>query len=173
VTNSNTNESSVGKDGEPVSVSVESEPVFRRILVPIDKSGGFKSKVILYGIKLAKALGSEITVIHVINEAGSSLEGKTEAYEDDSDGLKNQAEKILREAQLQGEKEGVRIAAELVTHVHSIGEAIIDTAKKKDIDLILLGSKGLVGSKGFLTWTLGSVANEVISYAHCAVLAVR
>jgi nucleotide-binding universal stress UspA family protein len=98
---------------------------------------------------------------------GSSLEDKTEAYEDDYDGLKNQAEKILREAQLQGEKEGVKVAAELVTHAHSIGEAIIDSAKKKDIDLILLGSKG------FLTWTLGSVANEVVSYAHCPVLAVR
>ena len=44
------------------------QPIFRRILVPIDKSG-YKDKVIMEGVKLAKALGSEITAIHIIDES--------------------------------------------------------------------------------------------------------
>jgi nucleotide-binding universal stress UspA family protein len=178
--NANGDEFVVRKNEEPVTV--EDEPLFKRILVPIDKSGGYKAKVLVYGIKLAKALGSEITVIHVIDGssithetggAGSSMEGKTETYQEDYDDLKKQAEKILREARLRGEEEGLRVVTEIVTKAHkahSIAEAIIDCANKNDTDLILLGSKGLVGLEKFL---LGSVASKVISHAHCPVLAVR
>ena len=39
-----------------------------------------------------------------------------------------------------------------------------------NIDLITVGTKGMTGLKQFL---LGSVANNVITHAHCPVLAVR
>lgn len=155
------------------------QSLYKRILVPIDKSG-YKDKIIDHGIKLAKALGSEIIVIHVIDVSFVARQMDTaavtqehnekvykEAYED---ALKKQAERIVGEAKLIGEKEGIRVATEVVNDVHPVADVIIDYAKKKDIDLILLGTKGLAGLEKFL---LGSIASQVISHANCPVLAVR
>jgi nucleotide-binding universal stress UspA family protein len=158
----------------------EAQPLYKKILVPIDKAG-YKGKVIIHGIKLAKALGSEITVIHVIDDASfvnrgtdgddfsheRNKETYQEAYED---AIKKQAEKILGEARLIGEKEGIRVDTEVVNDVQSVAEAIIEYAKKKNFDLILLGTKGLSGLEKFL---LSSIASQIISHAHCPVLAVR
>ena len=69
-----------------------------------------------------------------------------------------------------GQDEGVKVDTDIVSHKHSVAEAIIDYARSKNIDLILVGTKGLTGLEKFL---LGSVASKVISRAHCAVLAVR
>ncbi len=38
------------------------------------------------------------------------------------------------------------------------------------MDLIVIGTKGMTGIEKFL---MGSVANDVITYAHCPVLAIR
>jgi nucleotide-binding universal stress UspA family protein len=153
--------------------------LYRSILVPIDKSG-YKDKIIQHAVKLAKALGSEIIVIHITNatfvnrgtdRAASTQEGNEKIYKEAyDDAIKTQAEKIVGEAQLMGEKEGVRVVTEVLNDVHPVAEVIIEYAKKKNVDLILLGTKGLTGLEKFV---LGSIASQVISYAHCPVLAVR
>lgn len=153
------------------------QPIFRRILVPIDKAG-YKGKIIEYGVKLAKALRSEIFALHIINESlmsqatdtNGAREAKGKDYEEDyRDALRKQAQKILDEARLVGQNEGVKINIEIVS-TPSVADAIIDYAKSKNIDLILIGTKGIAGLEKFL---LGSVASIVISRAHCPVLAVR
>ena len=50
----------------------------------------------------------------------------------------------------------------------SIVESIDYTSK--DIDLIVIGTRGRTGLKRFLT---GSVANGVVQHAHCSVMIVR
>ena len=52
----------------------------------------------------------------------------------------------------------------------SIIESIIDYATRKNIDLIVIGTRGRTGLKRFF---MGSVANGVIQHAHCSVLVVR
>ena len=47
---------------------------------------------------------------------------------------------------------------------------IIDTSNKLDVDLIVLGSKGISELGRYL---LGSVANKVVQYAHKPVMVVR
>lgn len=60
-----------------------------------------------------------------------------------------------------------------ITPIVKKGEAasvIIDTANEKEVDLIVIGSKG--ASK--IGWvSLGSVANRVVQYAHIPVMIVR
>ena len=56
------------------------------------------------------------------------------------------------------------------TDVKSIVGSIIDYATSKDIDLIVIGTRGRTGLKRFLT---GSVANGVVQHALCSVLIVR
>ncbi|MBK9924294.1 MAG: universal stress protein [Anaerolineales bacterium] len=49
-------------------------------------------------------------------------------------------------------------------------DAIIDVAKTRDSDIIVMGSRGLGGLAGLL---LGSTSQKVVSHAPCPVLIVR
>ena len=153
---------------EDIHVSVN------KILLAIDKSG-YKNKATAYAITLAKALGSEVTVIHIIGKSsfgatgdllGYYRGGKLKAYQD---ALKKEAEKLLKGAVELGQKEGVTMHSEVIMD-SSAEKAIIDYAKKQKMDLIVIGTKGMTGIERFL---MGSVANDVITYAHCPVLAIR
>ncbi len=67
--------------------------------------------------------------------------------------------------------EGIsELKTETFSGVESIIESIIDYASKKDVDLIVIGTRGRTGLKRFL---MGSVANGVVQHAHCPVLLVR
>ena len=67
--------------------------------------------------------------------------------------------------------EGIaELKTETFPYVTSVTGAIIDYAANKDIDLIVIGTRGRTGLKRFL---LGSVANAVVQHAHCPVLLVR
>jgi nucleotide-binding universal stress UspA family protein len=62
------------------------------------------------------------------------------------------------------------LKTELFTDVKSLIESIIDYATSKEVDLIVIGTRGRTGLKRFLT---GSVANGVIQHAHCSVMIIR
>jgi nucleotide-binding universal stress UspA family protein len=51
-----------------------------------------------------------------------------------------------------------------------IGSAIVDYAERQNIDLIVLGTRGRTGFRKML---LGSVASDVVTYAHCPVMVVK
>jgi len=52
----------------------------------------------------------------------------------------------------------------------SAASTIVDYAETKNVDLLVIGSKGRTGLKKML---VGSTASEVLKYAHCPVLVVR
>ena len=146
-----------------------------KILLAIDKSG-YKDKATAYSITLAKALGSKVTVIHIIGKSsfGASGDllgyyrgGKLRAFED---ALKKEAERFLKVVVEHGQHEGVEMNSEVIIVDSSPGKGIIDYAKKQKMDLIVIGAKGMTGIQRFL---MGSVADGVITYAHCPVLAIR
>ncbi len=146
----------------------------KKILLAIDKSG-YKDKATAYAITLAKSLGAEITVIHVIGKAsmGATADvlgyyrgGKLKAYQE---ALKKDAERLLDRVVQAGKNEGVEIRQQVLVY-SSVKKAILDYAKNHKIDLIVIGTKGMTGIEKFL---MGSVANDVIAHAHCSVLAVR
>ena len=62
------------------------------------------------------------------------------------------------------------LKTELFTDVKSLIESIIDYATSKEVDLIVIGTRGRTGLKRFLT---GSVASGVVQHAHCSVMIVR
>ena len=141
----------------------------------IDRSG-YKERIITFTISLAKPLGAEIIAIHVIDK--STIVPATDAYgnyiggdqiQATEDELRKQANELLSEAELLGDKEEVKVDKAIIV-ASSCAAAIIDYAKKNNVDLIVVGTKGMTGLKHFL---LGSVANNIISHAHCPVLAVK
>jgi nucleotide-binding universal stress UspA family protein len=82
--------------------------------------------------------------------------------------------------QLQGQQQGQKedgnkgemagLLLDTVNMITSISDTIVIYAESENIDLIVMGSKGLSGIKNML---LGSVAQEVVSHSHCPVLVVR
>jgi nucleotide-binding universal stress UspA family protein len=52
----------------------------------------------------------------------------------------------------------------------STASTIVDYAESKNVDLLVIGSKGRTGLKQML---VGSTATDVIKYAHCPVMVVR
>jgi nucleotide-binding universal stress UspA family protein len=140
----------------------------------IDRSG-YKERIITFTISLAKLLGAEIIAIHVIDKStivptpdayGNYMGDQIQATEEE---LRKQADELLSEADLLGDKEEVKVDKAIIV-ASSCAATIIEYAKKNNVDLIVVGTKGMTGLKRFL---LGSVANNIISYAHCPVLAVR
>jgi nucleotide-binding universal stress UspA family protein len=64
----------------------------------------------------------------------------------------------------------LEIKTETFTDVRSVIGSIIDYAVTKEIDLIVIGTRGRTGLKRFF---MGSVANGVVQHAHSPVLLVR
>lgn len=68
------------------------------------------------------------------------------------------------------ELEGHNIVAETYVKMGSPAEEIVNLAKEKNVDLIVLGSHGRHGAKKFL---LGSVSLRVAETSPCAVMIVK
>ena len=58
----------------------------------------------------------------------------------------------------------------VVKYAGSVADGITDYAKKKGVDLIVVGTRGMGGIKKLL---LGSVAKGVVDSAGCSVIVVR
>ena len=138
-------------------------------MAPIDRSK-YKEKIIAYAISLGKAWGAEITAIHVIDPGRGVPGGRVKEKEQHREEAKRPAEDLLNEVDLQAKKEGINIKKEVVEESDTVGKAIIDYAKKNNMDVIVIGTTGMSAVEEIF---LGSVANNVIHHAHCPVFAIR
>lgn len=151
----------------------------KKILVALDRSE-YKTKVTSFAVTLAKALGAELTAIHVIDKStlkaatdmlGYYRGGKVEEYQDAYEQrLKEQAEELLGEVKVLADKEDVKADTKVLLHAASIPNEIIAYAKNNTMDIIVVGTKGMTGIGKFL---MGSVADTVAAHASCTVLLVR
>jgi nucleotide-binding universal stress UspA family protein len=141
----------------------------KRILVPIDRSG-YKEKIIAYAVSLGKAWEAEITAIHVIEPEHALSDGRAEAKKEAREEAGRQTEHLLNEIDTLAKKEGLSIKKEALEESDIVGKAIIDYAKKNNIDVIVIGTKGMTAVQEYF---FGSVANKVIHHAHCPVFAIR
>ncbi len=62
------------------------------------------------------------------------------------------------------------IETEIIEGKTSVAATIVDYAESRNVDLIVIGSKGVTGFKKML---VGSVTSDVVKYAHCSVLVIR
>ncbi len=58
----------------------------------------------------------------------------------------------------------------MIPQTKSVAYAIVEYAEDKEVDLIIMGTRGRSGIKKML---LGSVATGVVTYAHCPVMIVK
>ena len=142
----------------------------KKILAPIDRSK-YKEKIIAYAVSLGKAWGAEITAIHVTDPGRGVPGGRVREKElEREEEAEKPAEDLLDEADLQAKKEGINIKKEVIEESDTVEKAIIDYAKKNNIDVIVIGTTGMSAVEEIF---VGSVANKVIHHAHCPVFAIR
>ena len=151
----------------------------------------YKEKIAAYAISLTKAWGAEMTALHVVEPRHAlsnsvESEAKEQARIDES---KRQAENLLNEIAILAKKQGLNIKKEVIqpsdllakeaSHEYnggnyrksgSVGKRIIDYAEKNNIDVIVMGTKGMSAVEEYF---FGIVANKVIHEALCPVFAIR
>jgi len=145
--------------------------MFSKILVPFDGSNSAE-EAIRKAVELAALTGGEIVLLTVYRHH-SMLEASFSMVRPSDPG--NMDEILRRHAQEVAEH-GKSIAreagAEKVRAFIKSGppaRTIVAWAKDKEVDLIVLGSRGLGSVEGYL---LGSVSHKVTGLAKCPVLVV-
>jgi nucleotide-binding universal stress UspA family protein len=152
---------------------------YQRILVPLDGSR-YSKKALDEAIGIAKLTGGIIYLCTVVSMGSivppGSLLGLVK-----SASMGELQKRLLRSAKLEAEKleslqisycnsKGVKAYYKIIIDGNT-AEEILRVAKKKSIDLIVIGSQGLHGISRIKS--LGSVSRNVAELAHCPVLIVR
>ena len=145
--------------------------MFERILVPVDGSDGALAALDL-AVRLQNKCDSELIVLCVYRhysllEASMSMV-QPEKPENLDDSMREYASEIVEKAKAFAAEQG---SAKVRGFVKSGPPArtIVNFAKDKNANLIVLGSRGLGDIEGYL---LGSVSHKVTSLAACPVLVV-
>ena len=108
------------------------ESAFTRILVPM-KLGEIGEEMVATAVKLAQERNATVEALYVIRvPLDQPLDAPMTEQED-------RAWASISEAKLLGEDHGVEVRGETV-RARSIGEAIVEEAKRTGADLIVLGS---------------------------------
>ncbi|PKL76123.1 MAG: hypothetical protein CVV27_11890 [Candidatus Melainabacteria bacterium HGW-Melainabacteria-1] len=141
----------------------------KHILFPTDFS--VPSQVCTeFVIDIAKSSQSKVTLLHSFQpesqtDIATLLQSK--AYLDMMEEIQARANQRLAQLKQQFEAAGIQCEA-LCLRGHA-GEVTVETARKQDCDLIVMGRRGLGAMSSLL---LGSVSNHVLHHAECPVMIV-
>jgi nucleotide-binding universal stress UspA family protein len=150
--------------------------MYANILLSTDGSDIAK-KGVEHGIALAKALNAKVTIITATEplpvdygggHAGGWIPSPEEAERFDTANMER-AGKVLDEARAMAEQIGISAELLHVPNAHP-ATAIVETAKSKGCDLIVMASHGRRGLRKLL---LGSQTSEVLTDGSVPVLVVR
>ena len=147
---------------------------FSKMLVAIDElMTAATDRVVDYAINIAKDYDAQLVILHVIRADTNlhSVNPPSHIIE-----MRKQAQayfvKItekIHEQDSSNKENSLRIRTDVIASVR-IADAIVSYAKDKHIDLIIIGIRGMSKLKSML---VGSVAYDVVRYAHCPVLSVK
>jgi nucleotide-binding universal stress UspA family protein len=147
--------------------------MFKHILIPTDGSP-VSAKAVKAGIEFAKQTGAKVTGYYAVEPVPVRLYGEgyvadramvAEFERRNLAAAKKHVSSIARAAA----KQGVPFET-VVQTARTPYEGIVDTAKKRRCDLILMSSHG---RRGLMRLTLGSVADKVIQLSKVPVLVYR
>jgi nucleotide-binding universal stress UspA family protein len=135
-------------------------------------------KAARYAIKIAKIQRSKVYCVHAIVKVpyGHFLDGYAAQmyFEDARERAKSWFSDIVKIARQEEASDnndnGIEVLTDIFTNVNSIVVALVNYSRDKDIDLIVIGTRGSSKIKRLL---IGSIAIGVVKHAGCPVLLVR
>jgi nucleotide-binding universal stress UspA family protein len=149
--------------------------MYANILLSTDGSDVAR-KGVKDGIALAKALNAKVTIITVTEPMPANLAGgfsgwtpSQELFDNFETASKERAGKVLDEAQAMAEQIGISVELLHVPNAHP-ASAIVETAKSRGCDLIVMASHGRRGVRKLF---LGSQTSEVLVDGSVPVLVVQ
>jgi nucleotide-binding universal stress UspA family protein len=159
---------------------------FSKILVAIDGSE-MSMRAAAYAIDIANIKGKEeenvqligLTVIDLTNLSYSFFATSSGYYEaekleekrKEAQQLLDKVEKLAVKENNTNNKANIQFKSEIIEDpISRVGSSIVDYAERENVDLIVIGTRGRTGFKKML---LGSVASDVVTYAHCPVIVVK
>lgn len=151
--------------------------MFSRILVGIDGSE-YSRNAVNYALDLTSKYNSDLFLLAIV---------PSKVHHGDSSGVfgmvapsyfqeyKKEAEKWFEEIISHINKNTnidtkIKVKSEVITTPFSIAASILNYAEERDVELIVIGTRGNSGLKKML---LGSVATDVVTYAYCPVLVIK
>lgn len=149
----------------------------KKILVPHD-GDQMSDKAVLYATELAKALGSEIMLLYVIQEIevpatlllGNDRVLIARARRNIAKSIEQRWNKFAAEKIKLLSLEKLRVSSSIKNG--DPAEQIVKFAKENQVDLIVMGSRRLEGVSKIVV-ALGSVARKVSERASCPVMLVH
>src|SRR4030065_871963 len=137
--------------------------MYKNIVLAYDGSK-FSNKALQEAISLAKSSGGSLLILSVVDI--------TDEFESEAPGLTDKmTQKLLKLAKKAlGKAVAAKVKAKVEVHVGDAYEMIVEIARKKKADIIVMGSHGRTGLTRLL---MGSVTSRVIGHATCSVLVVK
>ncbi len=145
--------------------------MFSSIVVGTDGSET-AGKAVLQATELARQVGAKVNLVSAYEPvSGQRLREERREVPKDMEWMVNPREDV--EATLKDAAEklaGAGVEVDTFAREGDAADAILDVAEETHADLIVVGNKGMTGTKRFL---LGSVPNKVSHHAPCSVLIIR
>ena len=139
----------------------------KTILVAVDGSD-YSDKAIQYACAIGPPLGAEVILLHIVPMLVSATPYGDTVSDQPFLALQKVGEDILSRAKSLAISGNCPVT-DLIDHGDPAIK-IIEMADERNVDLIIMGSRGLSGIKRLFT---GSISDKVASQASCPVMIVR
>jgi nucleotide-binding universal stress UspA family protein len=141
--------------------------LFANILVPVDGSDN-SYRALDAALLLSEKLGSNITVIHVMEQVPITHIGSEKLLSEFLQAYKKESQDILSKCSEIATQKGLTINTLLLEG--NPASAILDFSKKEKFDLLIMGRRGLGKFKELI---LGSISSKIVHHSPSAVLLIR
>jgi nucleotide-binding universal stress UspA family protein len=147
--------------------------MFKNILIPTDGSE-FSEMVVKDGLALAKLLDAKITGLHVFSTKelcalDEFWSGADSVLQQIRDHRLNEGRRYLDHLDVAARSQGVEFDRVILEHDH-VWEAIVDTAREKNCDLVMMAAHG---RQGLSALVIGGETNKVLIHSKIPVLVYR
>jgi len=138
--------------------------MIQTILVGYDESESSRHAY-AHALDLARRYKARLLVVTVVRIPEPAIFTEVEGIIDNAE---QHFQAVFRDLVAEAQASGLTVATEVV--LGHPAEQIIHLAETRQVDLVVLGSRGRSRMK---RWMLGSVSERVLRYAHCPVTIVR
>jgi len=146
--------------------------MFGSVLIGTDGSETAK-RAVHDAVALAKAVGAKLLVVSVYEPVSDvRLREERDDVPEDREWVFNARDEVLEmlEQTASDARSGGVSEVETFARQGDPADAILDVAEEQGVDLIIVGNRGMTGTRRFL---LGSVPNKISHNAPCSVLIVK